>query len=252
MNDRDPAHIAHIVQSQFNMASQESQSQKELIQQVRATAPPDVGNDQPWYRSVLNMNKPLPALPEETVFDDDKFGDFQIATTSGDDSWVPFECNDSPPPSPLPRGYLRFSQNIEPFYAPMDLCSDADDVDDLSTYESPSADYAPLLKDNSSCSISSQTRHGTPTQRMWAMGKQALAKLSTTKKAKGATLAYTGQGVVTNVETAISKHEDCSTSTVSEAVPHEEVQEEVTTLHGPKVERLPQSWIDAEREAWNS
>lgn len=244
------------------MRNQEAQNEREFIQQDWNSPFLVASYEQPWARPTIDTSKSLPTIPDEIEFSDDEFGDFVSATILGNDSWVSLThpqagCYNSHPPSPLPRGYLRSNQSIEHFYDPMDLYSDTDDADDLSSYEKPFVGYAPLLVGSSKDTLSSQIRHGTSTQRLWAMGKQALAKLTPVKKTKEATTVRVGQRALMTGEVSTPKHKDCGAPVVSQAAPREEVKEEVKEemkeeMKEEVIERLPQSWIEAEREAWDS
>lgn len=131
--------------------------------------------------------------------DDDDFGDFETAKTSqDDDSWVhvspdiPELTEDSavdatsPPPSPLSRGYLRSTQHLEAYMHPMDFADEASTLGDLLAFEASDYNsYTPLVKTDIEATSATQARHGTPTKRMWSLGKAALAKLASARQGAG-------------------------------------------------------------------
>lgn len=78
----------------------------------------------------------------------------------------------SPPPSPLARGYLRSTQDIDVYLHPMEAAYESSDVEELLSFESSTfEEHTPLINANVYAERDSSTR------RMWSLGKTALAKL---------------------------------------------------------------------------
>ncbi|KAF1965905.1 hypothetical protein BU23DRAFT_337527 [Bimuria novae-zelandiae CBS 107.79] len=243
-------------QTQLAMSTAHLPIQAELTQQVWGAVhnPLPVSADQQVWSSEkpTDIRKTLLAPATDDDFGDEEFGEFETA--------------DSPPPSPLPRGYLRSSQNIDHFYEPRDMEEDDDDdaaTGGLSWYEtSARSGYSPLTKAEASATSSPQTRHGNATQRMWALGKQTFAKLGAAKKTQEVTALWkagfvnkeheelkkvvmSARKVPMVVETGFVATRDPLPALVNYMVEEEEPR----TV---KVKHMPPSWLEEEREAWST
>ncbi|KAJ4348597.1 uncharacterized protein N0V89_009975 [Didymosphaeria variabile] len=231
---------------------------------------------------------------------DEDFGEFETVNSSTDDeSWVSVNYNQvedmtsgvadlaayahrptlenfedsenemSPPPSPLPRGYLRSTQNVDAFLHPMDLTPENSALGNLLSFESSSYDdYAPLFHADSGSGYSAKARHGTSTERMWSLGKTAFSRLASArqgagKQAKQAVAAWKTNFVDKEheelarvvkeaakvpmvVKTEPTSVRDRSHNLISGAVANEDG---VKNLH---MEYAAESWMDVERRAWGA
>jgi hypothetical protein len=145
--------------------------------------------------------------------DDEGFGECETVKVSNDDeSWVSISSDDfgtmesgvadlttcadkptfvgftdshssrSPLPSPLPRGYLRSTQDLEAFLHPMDFASESTALGDLLLFDSSTySDFTPLV--SADAGMTSSARRGTSTESMWSLGMTAFARLASARQA---------------------------------------------------------------------
>ncbi|KAL1602473.1 hypothetical protein SLS60_005889 [Paraconiothyrium brasiliense] len=230
--------------------------------------------------------------------DDEDFGEFETPNSSSDDeTWVSIDYNKfedmtsgvadlaayanrpalknledseyamSPPPSPLPRGYLRSTQNVDAYLHPMDS-GGTNELGDLLSFESSSyGDYTPLVNADTGSVSSAQARHGTPAERIWILGKTAFTRLASARQGAG---KQAKQAVAAWKTSFVDKEHDDLARVAREAkmIPMVKLQPAsardlrpdfvsgaMANDDGAKdshVGYMAESWMDAEKRAWDA
>jgi hypothetical protein len=176
------------------------------------------------------------------------------------------ESSQSPPPSPLPRGYQRSTQEFKAFLHPMDFASESNALGDLLSFESSTYNnYTPLM--GADAGMPSYARHGTCTERMWNLGKTAFVSLGSARQRAGKQAKH---AVATWKTNFVDKEHEELARVVRGAAKVPMVVKTAAPAHGTRPKPfsdatmtgstaqhsvgdcVPESWIEAERQAWSA